>query len=571
MSKQPSIAETHIELTGPGSPFEVGTAVIAGIERRVWLNGPPTTRHVLESARQHGERPFLILDDERVSFADFHAAVATLARALVEAGVRKGDRVAIAMRNLPEWPVIFFAASAVGGIVVPLNAWWTGAELGFAIADCTPRIVFADKERLERLAEPVQHVHSPPHLIACRAADWTGASIEEMIGPPASWASLERSALPECELATDDPATIFYTSGTTGQPKGALASHRAILSNLTGAGFAAARAALREGRALPVADPDAPQAGTLIAIPLFHVTGTCAILIPALAAGNKLVLMRRWDAETALDLIERERLSWVVGVPTIAFQLGEAAKKTSRDLSSLVSVGYGGAAAAPDLIERLSDALPAAVPGHGWGMTETCGLATTHSGADYRQRPTSCGAPIPVLDAEIRDPETGAALAIGEVGELWVSGPNVMSGYWNNPDATAQVLVNGWLRTGDLARLDEDDFLYIVDRAKDVIIRGGENIHCIEVEHCLFDHPAVLDAALVALPDPVLGEVPAAVVTVSSSTEIDEQALRSHVAERLAAYKVPTRVIVTSSALPRNAAGKILRRELADWFAADQA
>ena len=335
-----------------------------------------------------------------------------------------------------------------------------------------------------------------------------------------------------------------------------------MLSNITGAAFAGARANLRDNGALPTVDPDAPRGGTLMTVPFFHVTGAFAVLSPALHAGNKLVLMYRWDAGEALRLIERERLNWVIGVPTMMLHLADHPDAATRDLTSLVSLGYGGAAAAPDLVDRLASAVPRAVPGHGWGMTETCGLTLTHSGNDYRQRPTSCGAPVAVARVEIRGEDGRRILPADEVGELWVSGPNLMCSYWNDPAATAAVLQGGWLRTGDLARTDADGFVHIVDRAKDIVIRGGENVFCIEVENCLYEHADVRDAALVGRPDRMLGEVPVAVVVLRDGAKTSGEQLRTHVAARLAAFKVPVEVVLSSAPLPRNAAGKLLKRDI---------
>lgn len=564
-----SMAEAHAILTAPGSPFETETVSLGGYQRRVWKHAPRSTREVLASGRTFGDRDFLIWHDERVTFGAFHRAVAALAADLLARGIQKGDRVAIAMRNLPEWPLAFYAASVAGAIVAPLNAWWSHEELIYALNDCGARFAFLDGERLERLRGGPGASNILEHVYVCRAgpAEEEVVPLETIVGSPSQWSALADLALPGPELEPEDDATIFYTSGTTGEPKGALATHRNMLSNITGAACGAARVFLRRGAELPQPDPAAPQAGSLMAIPFFHVTGTFAILSPALHSGHKLVLMHRWDPEEAMRLIERERLTWIVGVPTIAWDLAEHPAKDRYDLSSLVSIGYGGAAAAPELVRRLGDTMPDAVPGHGWGMTETSGLAATHSAEDYLARPTSCGAPVPVVDMRIADPETGRDLPIGDVGELMVAGPNVIKGYWNKPQETAAAFVDGWVKTGDLARLDEDGFLYIVDRAKDMLIRGGENIFCIEVENALLEHSKVIDAAVVGIPHATLGEEPAAVVRLKDGEEASPEELRAHIAARLAAYKVPVDIRIIANPLPRNAAGKVLKGDLKQLFA----
>jgi len=566
-----SLAEAHALLTGTGSPFEIETVTIAGRPCRTWKRAPISNRDVVLASRAHGERTFLVWNEERVSFEAFYRAVSATAAHLVTLGVKKGDRVAIAMRNLPEWPVAFYAASVIGAVVTPLNAWWLAKELAYGLQHSGAIAVFADAERLDRIAEVRDQAPRLRHILTCRVdkPDSAWASpLESVIGSPSAWAALPDTPLPDIALTPEDLATIVYTSGTTSAPKGVPATHRAMLSNIPGAAFAAARGAVRAGRD-PFPAPPTDQPATLMVIPFFHVTGCFAILSPALWGGHKLVMMRRWDAETAMSLIERERITWVVGVPTIAWQLAEHPRVADYDLSSLTSLGYGGAAAAPELLNRLSSTLPAAVPGHGWGMTETSGLATTHSAEDYFNRPRSCGAPIAVLDIRIVGPD-GLDRPTGEVGEIWARGPNVVHGYWNDPKASAETFVDGWLRTGDLGYVDAEGFLFIVDRAKDMVIRGGENIFCIEVENCLYEHPDVMDAAVLGVPDRVLGEQPVAVVALRPGASLSEHDLRAHVRQRLAAYKAPVRVIVRTEPLERNANGKIVKAELKALFKADE-
>ena len=328
-----------------------------------------------------------------------------------------------------------------------------------------------------------------------------------MIGRPNDWAALPEADLPPAELHLDDDATIFYTSGTTGHPKGAVGSHRSMLTNIGSTGWASARGALRRGEAPPASTPKV----ILTTIPLFHVTACSATLMGAMVAGHAMIFLRRWDVVEAYGIIERERVNMTGGVPTIAWQLLEHPERGRFDLSSLEVISYGGAPAAPELARQLH-AVFGVAPGNGWGMTETTATVTSHAGEDYLHRPESAGPPVPVARLRIRDMDGVTELPVGTVGELWATGPQIVRGYWNKPEATAATFVDGWVRTGDLARVDEEGFLFIVDRAKDMIIRGGENIYCVEVENALFDHPAVTDAALIGLPHRTLGEVPAAVV-----------------------------------------------------------
>lgn len=567
-----SIAEAHARLTAPGAPFEIEEKVIRGVPTRVWKNAPPTLRDVFLNGRRFPDREFLIYEDDRATFDAFARATIRLAHQLQADGVRKGDRVAVIMRNLPEWPAAFWAGVLVGAIVTPLNAWWTGAELEYGLADSGARVAIVDDERLERIAPHLKDLPALARIYVSRLADAPAddrvRKLEDVIGAVSAWGSLPDLPLPEVELGPEDDATILYTSGTTGKPKGALGTHRNMTSNIGAGGISAARNFLRAGEPLPELDATKlPQRVTLLVVPMFHATGLSATLGPALNAGGKIVLMRRWDAEPAMRLIEKEKVTSTGGVPTIAWQLIEHPARSKYDLSSLVAVTYGGAPSAPELVRKIAEVFPGSQPGNGWGMTETTATFTSHMGRDYENRPSSAGPAAPVGEMQIRDPADGATLLpVGEVGELWVKGPQVVKEYWNKPDATAETFVDGWLRTGDLARLDEEGFLFLVDRAKDMLIRGGENIYCVEVENVLYDHPAVMDAAIVGVPHRTLGEEPAAVVTLKPGAEATEDELRAHVAERLAAFKVPVKVKFWHETLPRNPQGKILKTELKKLF-----
>ena len=566
-----SLAQADAALTRPGSPFETQERDIRGVRTRVWKNAPPTMRELFLLARSHGSKTFVVYDDERVSYEAFGRAALAIAAALQQAGVKKGDRVAIAMRNLPEWPAAFFGCLLAGGVATPLNAWWTGPELQYGLNDSGAKIAFVDRERLERLFE---HLHNCPALERVfvsreneEVAHPSVTKLESIVGAVNSWNLLPDRPLPDVALDPEDDATILYTSGTTGKPKGALGTHRNCTTSVLVRPFGMARGFLRRGEPLPPPDPNAPQKSSLMVVPLFHVTGCHAAMIPSLAMGAKIVFMHKWDPELAMDLIQRERITGAGGVPTIVWQLLEHPALGKYDLSSLESFAYGGAPAAAELVSRLKQKFPNAVLGTGWGMTETSGAFTGHQAEDYVLHPTSCGPALPTGDMKIVD-DAGRELPTGGVGELWVKGPNVVKGYWRNPDATAATFVDGWLRTGDIARLDDEGFCYILDRAKDMLIRGGENIYCIEVENALHEHPAVIDAALVAIPHHSLGEEPGAVVTLKPGTAASEDELRAFVAERLAAFKVPVKILFSADMLPRNPTGKILKSELKRLFAA---
>ncbi|MGV8997314.1 MAG: class I adenylate-forming enzyme family protein [Parvibaculaceae bacterium] len=564
-----TIAEAHAFLTAPGVPFEMEEKTIRGQKTRVWKNAPPTIRDAFLAGRAHGERVFLVLDDDRATYEGFARAAITFAHELIAQGVKKGDRVAIIMRNLPEWPVAFYGASLTGAIVTPLNAWWTGEELEYGLKDSGSKIAIVDAGLLERITEHLDKCPDLERVYVARKADEIAdpmiVKFESVVGAVNDWSKLADKPLPDVALDSDDDATIFYTSGTTGKPKGALGTHRNMMSNIMASAISGARTFLRRGEMPPQPDPAAPQRSTLLSVPFFHATGCHAIMSPSLFGGAKIVMMHKWDAERALQLIEREKITGAGGVPTIAWQLIEHPNRAQYDLSSLESVSYGGAPSAPELVRKLKETFPKSSPGNGWGMTETSATFTHHQGEDYEHRPSSCGPAIPVCELKVIGPD-GETLGVNEVGELCGRGPNVVKAYWNKPEATADTFRDGWVHTGDLARIDEEGFCFIIDRAKDMLIRGGENIYCVEVENVLYEHPAVMDAAIVAVPHRTLGEEPGAVVHLKPGATATEDELRHFVASHLAAFKVPVKVVFWPETLPRNANGKILKTELKKIF-----
>jgi long-chain acyl-CoA synthetase len=560
-----SIERAHALLTQPGSMFELGEATIHGVRTRIWKNAPATLRQLFDLAAAFGPREHLVLDDERATIAGVRAAAAQMAHQLIADGVKPGDRVAIVMRNLPEWPVVFWGAVLAGAIATPLNAWWTGPELEYGLKDSGASLLIVDHERYERVREHLDACPDLGKIYVSRAgealADPRVARLESVIGAVGDWAKLGDIAPPDLPLAADDDVTIFYTSGTTGHPKGAVISHRNIISNMFNSLSAQARAFLRRGETPPAPDPTLPQKTYLQSVPFFHATGCFAVMIPFLMAGNRLILQRKWDTEAALALIEKERITHVGGVPTIAWQILTHPRAGEFDLSSIESVAYGGAPAAAELVKLIKAKFPNSIPSQGWGMTETSATAVSNGSEDYVRKPTSTGVCAATGDMKIVD-GSGQELPRGEVGELWYKGPIVVRGYWNKPQATAETFVDGWVKTGDLAKMDEEGFLYIVDRAKDMLIRGGENIYCVEVENALYDHPAVMDAAVIGRPHHTLGEEPLAVVHLKPGASATSEQLRHHCAQKIAAFKVPVEVVFWPETLPRNANGKIVKKEL---------
>ncbi|MDA8370316.1 MAG: AMP-binding protein [Nocardiopsaceae bacterium] len=556
-----SLAAVTARLLVSGGPFEMDVVDINGIPTRVWKDAPPHLRAVLESSLDHGDTPALVYGDERMTHAEYFRTAATLAHRLVDDyGVTKGDRVAIAMRNYPEWVIAYFAAASIGAILVPLNSWWAGSELEFGLADSGTKVLVADAERIERLAGALPRLDLP--VIAVR----TDSPLPEGARP---WPEVlgEVAAdvgLPPAELAPDEPAAIFYTSGTTGVPKGAVGSHRNMVSNIVSGSYSRYRSLMRAGLELGEVQAfmDAlPASVVLCVLPLFHATGAQTVMLPTLAGGGTLVLMYRWDTEEALRQVERERVSMITAVPAMISQLLSSPKLPEYDLTSLLVLGSGGAPAAPALVSRARGSLHDLMLGQGYGLTESSATATINGGSDYLLRPDSAGLPVATVDIKVVDP-VGTELPPGEIGEIWIKGPGVVQGYWNRPEATAETFTDGWLHTGDLGRIDDEGFLYIVDRAKDMIIRGGENIYCAEVEAAIHEHPAVGEVAVVGVPHDVYGEEVGAVVRLIPGQRLDEEGLREHLKERVASFKIPDHVRIVTEDLPRNAGGKLLKKRV---------
>jgi long-chain acyl-CoA synthetase len=545
-----SYEDAAARVTAPGERFEVEEITVRGATYRAFRNAPRSLRELFGPARQRGDAPFLIYEDERWSFADVMRHV-DAAGALLhdDYGVKPGDRVALALRNYPEWVIAFAAITSIGAISVSLNAWWTQEELEFALGDSTPAVVIADAQRAGLLAGPCAR-HGVSLLTVRTPTPPDGA---------ARWEDRLRlgAALPDVTIEPDDDATILYTSGTTGHPKGAVSTHRAIVQALWGFGC---RTAIERIRRPDEVAPSNPPVFILV-VPLFHVTGCVPVMLSCFSSGLKLVMMYRWEPERALELIERERVTNFVGVPTQSWDLLECPRFSEFDTSSLLSVGGGGAPAPPELVRRVASNFGKGRPSIGYGMTETNAYGPQNSGADYLNHPTSTGRGTPILELSIRDPD-GHPVATGDRGEIWFKGPHLIRGYWGRPDATADTIVDGWLRSGDIGRMDEEGFVYVEDRAKDMVLRAGENVYSAEVEAALYEHPAVYEAAVFGVPHERLGEEVAAVVYAKPGIQVTAEELQGFVGERLAAFKVPSRLTIVDAPLPRNAAGKVLKRQL---------
>ena len=557
-------SRAYAELTAPGGPFAWTTQDVLGTRARVFDNAPANMRVIWEAAAARGDEEYLVYNDERHSYGDAAAGVRSLAHHLRhEHGVGSGDRVAIAMRNYPEWVLSYWAITSVGAAAVALNSWWTGPELRFALGDSSPVVAILDGERLESLASSA----GTPCIVTRHDGDLpAGAySWDDVVDPAGA-----PGELPAAEIDPDDDVCIFYTSGTTGPPKGAQTTHRGSIHNLLNLAFikvcgeAARSRRLAERGAPPQEDPG--PAVALLPVPLFHVTGCTCILHPATATGARLVLMHHWDPAEALRIIQRERVTSFTGVPTMSRELLRHPHWQRTDTSSLRSMGGGGAALQPDLVGRIDTSLERGQPSTGYGLTETTGIATAINNEYYTAKPASVGPVMPCMEAKVVDAD-GNELPAGQQGELLLRGPNVIKGYLNNPQATAEAIVDGWFRTGDIAEIDADGWIHIKDRAKDVVIRGGENVHCTEVEAALHELDDVAEVAVFGMPDDRLGEEVAAAVVLGPGAELTEADLVAHLTGRLARFKHPRHVWFLDEPLPRNANGKFLKRELRERLA----
>jgi long-chain acyl-CoA synthetase len=544
-------------VTAPGERFELIEDQHEGRTQRVFRHTPPSLRALFETARARGDETFLVYEDERWSFGDVMAEVDAFASVLVDHyGISKGDRVAIGMRNYPEWVVAFAAITSVGAIAVCLNAWWTEEEIEYGIGDSGARLMVADAERAARAGSSMER-HGL-RVLAVRAEQAAPKGVDH-------WSErvVRGPAMPEVDVAPGDDATILYTSGTTGHPKGAVSSQRAVLSALMAFG---ARAAVNQ-----LVEPSAKEhpwpTSFILVVPLFHVTGLIPVMMSAFSGGAKLVMMYKWNPERALELIEREHVTHFVGVPTMSWDLLESPDFARRDTSSLSNVGGGGAPAPPELVRRVEEGFRRGRPGIGYGMTETNAYGPGNAGNDYLRKPRSAGRTLPLMPIKVAD-ENGNEVPRGEVGEIFFSGPTLIRGYWNKPEATAETIVDGWLRSGDIGRMDEEGFIFVEDRAKDMVLRAGENVYCAEVEAAIYQYPGIYEAAVFGIPHPRLGEEVAAAVHPKPGVELDVHALRAFLKEHIAPFKIPSVIRAYEAQLPRNASGKILKRDLRDELVA---
>jgi len=555
------LKDVWAEMTGETGMFAITDVEVRGETLKTFALAPNSLRDVWMMSAGFAERDYIIYEDERWTYGDAHVETAGIANWMHENNIKHGDRVALAMRNYPEWMLTYWALTSVGIGVVGVNAWWVTDELDYGLTDSAPKAIICDQERLKNLM-PIRDKFPDMKII--------GVRLPEPVEGVVDYAELKNfgGEMPDVTLDGDDDACIFYTSGTTGRPKGAQLTHRGCVLNIMNVAFmnlcattALARVDGTEDQ-LP-APGEGPIGKTLVTTPLFHVTANNCVVQPTTLMGGQIIHMYKWDAGEALKLIEREKITGISGVPVMSREIIAHPDFDKYDTTSLTALGGGGAQLQPDLVGKIDKALENGKPATGYGMTETCGIITAVSSQYFIDRPESCGPIVPTLEAKVIDAD-GNDLAQGELGELCVKGGNVIKGYLNREEATAESIQQGWLRTGDIARMDEDGFVYIVDRAKDMVLRGGENIYCAEVESAVFKHDGVAECTVFGVEDERLGEEVGIAIVQAEGVELTADEIREHCAKLLAKFKIPRYIWLRNDPLPRNASGKFLKRELRD-------
>lgn len=555
------LTESTAQLTGEGSPWELEEKSINNIPYRLYKNAPQTVKELIDAGRQHGDKDFLIYEGERWSFNDFFKKVDQLSFQLLnQYGINKGDRIAIAMRNYPEWMVAFAAISAIGAVAVPLNSWGQSAELEYGISDSQSKVLFCDQQRYGYIADKLEKLGTK--AIVARS---TEALNDQAIDMGKLTDGTGECKLPQIEIDAEDTAMIMYTSGTTGNPKGAVSNQRNICQSTFNFECVAIVAAMCDPDAIGKMLEKGFEPKGLLALPLFHVSGFYSVFLLSLRGGRSIVMMNKWDVETALKLIEDEKITVVSAVPTMLWGLLDSPKWDDYTTDSLFAFGAGGAAQPPRLPEKIFQKLPGGFPGTGYGMTETNASGFSSTGVVYSNKPLSGGTATPIVDVKICD-EAGNALPQGEHGEIWLRSPTMVQGYWNRKEASDESFRDGWLITGDIGYLDDEGYIFLTDRIKDMVIRGGENIYSAEIEAAVLTMDGIAEVAAFGVPHETLGEELAVAICLKEPDILSAEAIQQHVATTLAAFKTPSHVFFRDEQLPRNATLKILKKQLKEEY-----
>ena len=535
--------------------FELQKKTIRGNEYNVFVNVPQNLYEYFQFALIHGEWEFLAYEDESYKYQEVLNNAAGLAHILVDKyGLKKGDAVAFSMRNYPEWIYSYMAVTSIGCVAVPLNSWWQGEELDYGITHSEAKVFIGDDERLQRLEGFVEN--TPRISVRCQTNDFTNTvAFEELVKP--------KESFPQVEIDPEDDASIMYTSGSTGYPKGVVTTHRSIINTPVAWAFLATMASqLESDGGETFVQAESPC--TLAAVPLFHVTGSHSNFLLSLVSATRIVLMYKWDPLKAIQLIEKYRVTSFSGVPTMTQDIITASEANpDTDVSSLVSLGGGGAARPPEQIKSQEKNHPTKIAGVGYGLTETNAAGTNASGKLLYDKPDTAGFPTPLIHKLKIIDEEGKEVSTGETGEVCIKSASNFRCYLKNEEATTEALDSkGWFRSGDVGCLDEDGFLYIKDRIKDIVIRGGENIACLEIEAILSEHPSILEASVFGVPDERLGENLATRIALKPGKTATETEISSFLEEKIAKFKIPSYIWFQEEELPRIASGKTAKKQM---------
>jgi acyl-CoA synthetase (AMP-forming)/AMP-acid ligase II len=534
------------QVTAKGQMFETKEVLNDnGFTYTEYANFAENLKQFFDIGLTHEEKDWLVYENERYTYKEVYERSAQVANALIATGIKKGDRVAICMQNNPEYIFSFMGIMGMGAVCVPLNSWWVPSEVIYGLEHSDAKLLIADKKRLQGLESMPDVIK----VVTTYADDENFTSFNSFVeGQSSSW--------PEVEINRNDYASIYYTSGSTGRPKGVLSSQKGILSTMFSwtcySVVASQIAAKTNPDATPLVSPDL---AVLHCVPLFHVTGSHSAFLMSILIGRKIVMMKKWDAGEALKIIEEEKVSDITGVPTQTWELLSHPKKNDYDLSSLKVLGGGGGPRPAEHVKQLDEQFEGR-PGIGYGLSETNALATLGNGDEYVNHPSSTGRVVPPLtEIKILDNDWNE-VAEGELGEIAIKTPASMVGYWKNDEATKECMnEGGWFRTGDLGKF-EGPFLYIVDRVKDMVIRGGENIACPEVEAAIYEHENVLEVCVFGVPDTRLGEIVSCCIYLKPGTNLNQEELSSFLSDKLAPFKIPAEFNFTENKIPRLASEK---------------
>lgn len=543
-------------MMAPGEKYEVAQTRIGGVDYRIFPNIPPNMKGLYQEGLAYADETFLVYEDTRWSYQESYQRAARIAQHLVEDySITKGDRVALASRNYPEWIATYMAVTMIGAVIVPMNSWWLGEELEFGLRDSGAKVLFGDQQRIESVRATLSDLGIC--AIAIRCPELVTEEIPDIESLMQNW---QQAVCPDVDVEPEDWATMLYTSGSTGNPKGVVSTHRNVLSQVYTVNFGVTALALLAGANMNQGEKKKPSV-MLLPLPLFHVTGCNVQFLPSFLVGRKLVMMYKWDAAKALQLIEQERINSVSGVPTMGQDLIEHPDFDKYDLSSLKEISSGGAAKPPEQVKKMADKAPQVRAGVGYGLTEVNGVSASMGGPDYLKYPASCGKALPPLTDIKAVLENGQDAKADEWGEIYIKSPAVMKGYWNRPEATAEVITkDGWFKTGDIGYINAEGYIFLVDRAKDLVIRGGENIGCAEVEGAIARHDAVMEVAVYGLPDERLGEIVGATIMLKPERKLTQEEIIAFLKDKIAAFKIPEHVWFQYEPLPRGATEKIFKR-----------